>query len=42
MISSAFALDVFGFGWYTFPRGAPGAMFFPDPFEGTETSYKGE
>jgi hypothetical protein len=35
---SAFALDLFGFGVYTFPPGAAGAMSFHDPLEGTETS----
>src|SRR2546421_6220498 len=34
---SAFALDLFGFGVYTCPLGAAGAMSFHDPLEGTET-----
>ena len=34
---SAFALDLFGFDVYTFPRGAAGAMSLLDPLEGTET-----
>ncbi len=33
---SAFSLDKQGFGVYTFPAGAAGAMSFHDPFEGTE------
>ena len=36
-IPSAFALDLFGFGVYTFPPGAAGARSFHDPLEGTET-----
>src|SRR3989442_14224310 len=35
---SALALDLFGFGVYPFPQGAPGAMSFHDPLEGTETT----
>ena len=35
---SAFALDLFGCGVYTFPHGAAGALSFHDPLEGTETS----
>src|SRR5712692_204255 len=35
---SAFSLDFLGFGVYTFPPGAAGAMSFHDPLEGTETS----
>src|SRR5438270_10619808 len=38
-LPSAFALDLFGFGVYTFPQGVAGAMSFHDPLEGTETSY---
>src|SRR5207248_11190360 len=34
--ANAFALDLFRFGVYTFPPGAPGAMSFHDPLEGTE------
>src|SRR5579884_723604 len=34
---SAFALDLFGLGLYTFPLGAAGAMSFHDPLERTET-----
>jgi hypothetical protein len=30
-------LDLFGFGMYTFPPGAAGALSFHDPLEGTET-----
>jgi hypothetical protein len=33
---NAFALDLFGFGMYTCPLGAAGAMSFYDPLEGTE------
>src|SRR3989442_13134223 len=33
---NALALDLFGFGVYPFPQGAPGAMSFHDPLEGTE------
>src|SRR5205823_10284052 len=33
---NAFALDLCGCGVYTFPPGAPGAMSFHDPLEGTE------
>jgi hypothetical protein len=33
---NAFALDLFGFGVYTFPQGAAGAMSFHDSLEGTE------
>src|SRR5437016_5385252 len=35
---SAFALDGFGFGVYTFPPEAVGALSFDDPLEGTETN----
>ena len=38
-ILSAFALDLFGFGLYTFPLGAAGAVSFLDPLEGTEISF---
>ena len=37
-LPNAFALDLFGFGVYPFPQGAPGAMSFHDPLEGTEIS----
>src|SRR3989442_3663690 len=37
-VPSAFALDLFGFDVYTFPRGVAGALSFLDPLEGTETS----
>src|SRR5438309_1075693 len=33
---NAFALDLFGFGMYTFPHRAAGALYFHDPLEGTE------
>ncbi len=36
-VPTAFALDLFGFGRYTFPLGAAGAISFHDPLEGTET-----
>src|SRR5689334_10418508 len=36
--SSAFALDLFGFGRYTSSPGAAGALSFPDPLDGIETS----
>jgi hypothetical protein len=39
VVPRAFALDLFGFGKYTFPLGAAGAMAFSDPLEGTETSW---
>ena len=39
VVPSAFALNLFGFGLYTFPRGAAGAMSFSGPLEGTETSW---
>ena len=39
---SAFALDLFGFGVYTFPQGAAGAMSFHDPLEGTEITIQEE
>ena len=37
-ILSAFALDLCGFGVYTLPQGAPGALSLQDPLEGTEIS----
>jgi hypothetical protein len=33
---NALSLDLFGFGVYSFPLGAAGALSFHDPFEGTE------
>jgi hypothetical protein len=36
---SAFALDRFGCGVYTFLPGAAGAMSLHDPLEGTEIIY---
>src|SRR5947209_7608879 len=36
--SSAFGLDRFGFGVYTFPLEVVGALSFDDPLEGTETN----
>ena len=38
-VLSAFALDRFGCGVYTFPPGAAGAMSLHDPLEGTEIIY---
>ena len=35
-VLSALALDLCGFGVYTLPPGAAGALSFHDPFEGTE------
>ena len=37
----AFALDLFGFGVYTSPPRAAGAMLFHDPLEGTEIENLG-
>ncbi len=36
----AFSLDLSGFGVYTFPAGAAGAMSFHDPLEDTEIEYR--
>jgi hypothetical protein len=37
-IHNALSLDLLGFGVYTFPAGAAGAMTFHDPLEGTENN----
>ncbi len=36
IVLNAFAFDLFGFGVYTSPQEAAGALSFHDPLEGTE------